>query len=75
MIEHTNKGSFRICIPKDWMNEFNAKFNNGKLAHFAKLEYSPDGSFRVIPIVYGAGKHGQDRFFGGFVTYCNDVDQ
>ncbi len=40
--------SYRVTLPIDWMREINARF--GKEAKYAKLEYSKDGIFRVIPL-------------------------
>lgn len=76
-IEYTNQKSFRLCIPKDWMQRFNAMFNNGKIAKYAKLEFYEDGSFKVIPLKYGVGEneYNKDRYFAGCCNSWSVFDQ
>ncbi len=47
--------SYRVTLPIDWMREINARF--GKEAKYAKLEYSKDGVFRVIPLRLGVDEN------------------
>ncbi len=49
-ISRNGKG-FRICLPKDWMDEINAR--NGHVARFAKFEWLGDGTFKIIPLGVG----------------------
>ncbi len=55
-ISRNGKG-FRICLPKEWMDEINAK--NGCISRHAKLEWLGDNTFRIIPLKLGVDENGE----------------
>ncbi len=61
-ISKTNKGSFTVCMPKEWFERLNARYLN--------VELLKDGSFKVTPLLLGDENYGSSRTFWGCAAVC-----